>query len=272
MAVFTDVYEEDIEKLLASGYTAHPIKTIYEVCRFKKDSVNLVFYKSGKLLIQGKDDVTDKIVKEIKKLKIGRYQEPIKFLKEEGWIIGSDESLKGDTFGGITVAAVKADDHIRKKLLEIGVADSKKLADSEIKVLAEKIKNIAPCKIISMLPEEYNIHDGITDLLNALHKECAKELYPGVHIVDRYPGCLVGNIQTEKAESKYLEVAAASILARDAGLKQFVYLEEKLGFRPPMGSTHVTEGMLKLKEKNLPPEKFLKMHFANVAKIFGKNL
>ncbi len=188
-----------------------------------------------------------------------------KFREEHGWVIGSDETMKGDTFGGIVVAGVKADDKIRAQLWEIGVADSKTLADSKIVRLAEKIRKIAPCEVKSLFPEEYNKQDGnMTELLNLLHSQVGKYLQPGRQVVDKYPGCKVGEVIEEKAESKYLEVAAASILARDAALKQWDYLSQEAGFTVPKGSTHVQEGLRKLKESGLPFRKFVKINFKNV--------
>ena len=31
------------------------------------------------------------------------------------------------------------------------------------------------------------------------------DLFPGRHVVDKFPGCIVGDIQAEKAESKYVD-------------------------------------------------------------------
>ncbi|MEK6846268.1 MAG: hypothetical protein AABY26_05890, partial [Nanoarchaeota archaeon] len=208
---------------------------------------------------------------ELEKLKLGQKSESASFKKESGWVIGSDESLKGDTFGGIVIAAVKADEKLREKLIELGVADSKTLSDKEVVRIAVEIRKVAPCEIKSIFPEEYNQHnDKITLLLNHLHKECAEYLKPGKHIVDKYPGCFVGDVQEEKAESKYVEVAAASILARDAALKQLSSLSMEAGFTLPKGSTHVKLALLELKQRKLEPRKFVKMNFWNVKEIISE--
>ena len=83
-------------------------------------------------------------------------------------------------------------------------------------------------------------------------------------VVDKYPGCNVGDVQEEKAESKYVEVAAASILAREAALKQLNYLSVQAGFRTPKGSTHVRLALDELKERKLNLKKFVKIGFSNV--------
>ena len=130
--------------------------------------------------------------------------------------------------------------------------------------MAEKIKRIAPCEIKNILPEIYNHIADVTKLLNTLHQECAAFLLPGKHVVDKFPGCSVGDVQVEKAESKYVEVAAASVLARAAALQQLDYLSAQAGFRLPKGSTHVKLALFELKERGLVFKKFVKVDFANV--------
>jgi ribonuclease HIII len=270
MVVFENILLHDITLLKKQGYKEIPICSLYEDIRLQKDKVILILYKSGKLLLQGPITDVKHITNELSRhLPIHKHKE-IKFQTESGWIIGSDESLKGDTFGGITVAAVKADDTIRKQLRELGVADSKTLDDHEIIPLAQKIKRIAPCEIIDLLPEEYNKSFGITVLLNKLHSQCAHYLKPGTHIVDKYPGCTAGSIQIEKAESKYVEVAAASILARATALSQLNYLSTLAGFPLPKGSTHVRDALQELKKRNLDFNKFTKMDFRNVKEFLKK--
>ncbi|MDO8656128.1 MAG: hypothetical protein Q7K45_02735 [Nanoarchaeota archaeon] len=272
MTIFTHVRKEDALKLLKKGFIQDKPKTAYEELRLNKEDITLILYTSGKLLVQGPPEAVDKITKQLQKIGIGFKMKEQLFRQESGWIIGSDESLKGDTFGGIVVAAVKADNTIREKLQELGVADSKTLHDKEILPMAEKIKHIAGCEIRSILPEEYNAFKGnVTEILNWLHRECAKDLETGKHVVDKYPGCAVGDIQEEKAESKYIEVAAASVLARAAALQQLDYVSMMAGFEVPKGSTHVKEALMKLKEQKLDFRKFVKVDFRNVREFLGKN-
>ncbi|MEW5897241.1 MAG: hypothetical protein AB1668_06100 [Nanoarchaeota archaeon] len=268
MAVFNNVNKEDLKKL--KGFSREEPRNIYEVLRLKgKDAslkdVTFILYTSGKLLLQGKKEAVEKAVKMLEKLKMGKKAKGEQFRKETGWIIGTDESLKGDTFGGLVVAGVKADNKAREDLMALGVADSKELSDHEVLSLAEKIKKTAQCEVISVYPEDYNQHDGnVTKMLDNLHGDIAKYLHPGKHVVDKYPGCGVGDIQEEKAESKYVEVAAASILARAAALSQLDSLSVQAGFRLPKGSTHVKLALHELKERKLDFKKFVKMDFKNV--------
>lgn len=263
MTVFTHVKQEDAQKLKDLGFLASEPKSTYEVIRYTKGNVTATLYTSGKLFLQGKEKDVEKIAEKLEG--IGKKQEKIHFRKEEGWMIGSDESLKGDTFGGITIAAVKADAKLRQKLEELGVADSKKLSDAEVQRLAEEIKRLVPCEVTSLLPEEYNTYKGVTMLLNKYHQKLAQDLQGGIHVVDEYPGCTVGNIRETKAESKYLEVAAASILARSAALSQIAFLSTQAGFELPKGSTHVKEALERMKKEKQDFRKFVKLHFKNVA-------
>lgn len=268
MVVFIGVTKKQVEELLKKGFVKEEIKTVYEELRLKKNNTSVILYMSGKLLLQGKD--VEKTAEIIRALKMGDEQKPESFRKESGIIIGSDEALKGDTFGGIVVAAVKADDNGRILLQELGVVDSKKLSDKEILFMSKKIKKNFPCEIRSLLPEEYNKRDGdVTKLLNKLHQQVAQDLHPGKHIVDKYPGCAVGDIAVEKAESKYLEVAAASIIARAAALDQLEYLSVEAGFPIPKGSSHVKLALHELQERKLDFRRFVKVDFSNVKEFLN---
>lgn len=260
MVVFKEVSKEDLSFL--KGFQEDEVKSIYEELRLIKNNIVLILYTSGKLLLQGKekevDALSERLSKQgLKKIKLN------KFRSEKGVLIGSDESLKGDTFGGLVVAAVKADEKVREQLKQLGVADSKKLSDKEIIVMAVRIREIAECEVKTIFPKDYNRHK-ITPLLNKLHQECADYLAPGKHIVDKYPGCKVGDIQETKAEDKYVEVAAASVLARAAALKQLDSLSMKAGFTLPKGSTHVKLALHELKERKLDFNEFVKIDFSNV--------
>ncbi len=190
-------------------------------------------------------------------------------------IIGTDEAFKGDTFGGLVVAGVRADDKQRQALLDLGVQDSKKLSTKKIELLAKSIMEAFPFYYIELSPSDYNqriAQSGLTQLLNQLHEQCFIELRTrgSKHIVDKYPGCSVGDIAIVRAENEYAEVAAASIIARYVGLQQFQRLSKLAGFRIPLGSTHVKEALETLKARRLSGREFLKLHFKNVknAKIF----
>jgi ribonuclease HIII len=272
MVVFTGVEYADIKFLLKKGFIETKPKTIHEITRFTKGVRKKVFcilYHSGKLFLQGDVEIVERAAKLIRSANIGSEIKPINFREELGRVIGSDESLKGDTFGGLVIAAVKGDDEIREKLIAIGVGDSKRFSDKEILRMAEEIKKIANCFILNLYPEEYNKEGSVTDLLNRMHQGAAAELFPGYHVVDKYPGCRVGDFAEVKAESKWLAVAAASVLARAAAVKQLNNLSKKAGFTVPKGSTHVAWALQELQERGLNPREFVKLKFKNVQKFFN---
>lgn len=270
MVTFLNVKKERIQPiLLEAGFALWELKTPYELLRMKGPAM-VVLFTSGKLVLQGREEVVVQYRKLITAAGFTEEKKP-SFLKENGLIIGTDETLKGDTFGGLVVAAVMADESVRQQLLLLGVQDSKKINDANIPWLAQEIERITDHIIESVYPEQYN-HHSVTSLLNQLHKQCADYLgikQKAVHVVDKYPGCTVGTIRTTHAEDKYLEVAAASILARYEGLKQLQVLSKELGYPVPKGSTHVKEALTFLKKSGKDPRKFVKLHFRNVKEVFG---
>jgi len=265
MNTFLNVTGEDLKFLLKEGYGTSAVKSEYEAIRYTGPGT-VILYKSGKAVVSGKDDVVRAISEKL--IALGcEMVDKITFVPQSGIMIGSDESLKGDTFGGLVVAGVKSNDEGRNALRLIGVEDSKKLNDIDIALMAEQIKKKVQYNVQSVNPSEYNMHT-LTALMNQMHKTVATELGRGVHVVDKYPGCTVGDIKETKAESKYIEVAAASILARDGALKQLAQLSKDAGFNLPKGSTHVAEALQKLKDSGKDPIKFVKMHFRNVQTVF----
>jgi ribonuclease HIII len=265
--------ESIINKLMEIGFHKAETKTEYEIARMV--SLNpkavAVLYKSKKLLIQASEDVQKKIL-----MKLGlKLSETIKSEEKPrnitGLAVGSDETLKGDTFGGLVVAGVLCNEKQRQELKMCGIDDSKKIDDKKIPILADEIRRILPKENISIknvYPEVYN-NNTQTQLMNDLHKQVYLDIKKegAIHIVDKYPGCNAGDICETKAESKYVEVAAASILAREAGLKQIDELSDKLGIDIPKGSTHVSDALEFLKKSEKNPKQFVKLHFKNVQKI-----
>ncbi|MBW3017987.1 ribonuclease HIII [Candidatus Woesearchaeota archaeon] len=278
MVTFEKVKKNEALKLTDHGFSSVKTKNEYELLRMK-GPVTVVLFNSNKLLLQGAEDKVAQARDLLLKLKIGKLvqKEKLQFKQESGTIIGSDEALKGDTFGGLVVAAVIADSIERQKLKELGVADSKQLNDKEISIIAEQLKKIVKYHVISLAPDKYNKlrqKYNMTGLLNLLHMECASKLKIDSntkHIVDQFPGCKTGDGMETKAESKYIEVAAASILARAEGIKQIDGLSRKLKIEVPMGSAHVKEALNHLKRKRLPFELFVKLDFKNVQQVLKQS-
>jgi ribonuclease HIII len=264
--------KEVLEKISGQGFYEINPKSQYEIMRLTGPCI-IILYNTGKLSIQGKKEIAEKY-KTLFGLALKKEAKKKNVFDEENIIVGSDETLKGDSFGGLVVCGFRANKEARQKLRDIGVADSKTILDAPITLLAEKIKKefSKNYHIINLFPADYNMElekGNSTKLLNKLHKEVNEQLKTkkSIHVVDEYPGCRVGDIREQRAESKYPEVAAASIIARAEGLKQLDFLSQKAGFKIPKGSTHVSMALKKLKQKKLSFKLFAKLNFSNVKKF-----
>ncbi|TES52134.1 ribonuclease HIII [Halalkalibacterium halodurans] len=149
-------------------------------------------------------------------------------------IIGTDESGKGDYFGPLVVAGVFVNSETYRKLKNMGVMDSKKLGDDQIKFLAGEIKKICPYSLVVIGNEKYNeLYERIENLNKLLawgHARTIENILQTVScnfaLSDKFgdekfikkalleKGKEITLFQRTKAESN-IAVAAASILARD---------------------------------------------------------
>ena len=120
-----------------------------------------------------------------------------------------------------------------------------------------------------------------TTLLNDLHRQVISKLQNQtpqsatktiISIVDKFPGCSVGDYIITHAETHSVAVAAASIIARKKGLDQIKELSAKVGFSLPLGSTHVEGALQRLIKQGSPVGEFCKLHFSNVKKALSNRL
>jgi ribonuclease HIII len=201
----------------------------------------LTLYRSGKLLMQGKD--VDWIINLL--LRKGFIlSDPNPTAPEKPGIpkwIGTDESGKGDYFGPLIIAGVLVTTETRRELLRNGVRDSKRLSDSSIKKLAPKIKDLCPHSIILISPTQYNdayetLQDGKHYRILAWgHARAIEDILEretcGYAISDQFGHeRFLKNALMEKGKHISLEqrphaeddiaVASASILARDEYLRR----------------------------------------------------
>ena len=70
--------------------------------------------------------------------------------------IGIDESGKGDYFGPLVIAGVYVSAEQEIQLQEVGVRDSKTLADKRATTLSEHIRRTCPYTVVAIGPERYN--------------------------------------------------------------------------------------------------------------------
>ncbi len=266
---------------------------------YKFNSTTVTIYKTMVLVLQGKDSletykfIFDKEYNEIdnqnsfdnKKLQINQYTIAT---------MGSDEVGVGDFFGGIVVASA----YVRKDqiqwLKDIGVKDSKFLSDEKIISIFKNIKDQIIFNVINIFPEEYNnqfeIYNnshiikavGHNQALWNLSKQATR---PYFVIIDQfvspenYSNYLRRANKSEfsidifetKAESKYMAVACASIIARYYFLEQIKSLSNHINVELILGSSNhniISTAKQIIKDKGVDAlNKVCKKHFITYKEV-----
>src|SRR2546430_6774980 len=147
------------EYLRAHGYEFR--QAPYARFAAEKEKVNVVFYESGKLVVQGKgtQDFVEFVLEPgiLKQARLG-YEtvlNPELLLPR----LGVDESGKGDFFGPLCVAGVYVNESVVKAWENSGIRDSKDISsDSKIAELTKLIRDTPGC-VTSVVPignEAYN--------------------------------------------------------------------------------------------------------------------
>lgn len=268
----------------------------------EKDRVNLVFYESGKLVVQGKG--TQEFVEFVlepsvlQEARIG-YEE---VLNPELMLprIGVDESGKGDFFGPMCIAGVYINADVVKLWKGAGIRDSKAVgSDKKIGDLAKVILATPGCvsTVVPIGNEAYNRLYRQLHSVNAIlawgHARVIENLMLWRHKMNPLPvraisdqfaadkatvakalmslGREIELIQRHKAESD-LAVAAASILARNEFVTRLDRMGKTYGVRLPKGASEQVkqagvEFIAKHGKENL--DKVGKMHFRTSFQILG---
>ncbi|HSH16092.1 MAG TPA: ribonuclease HIII [Verrucomicrobiae bacterium] len=243
----------------------------YEVAyaRFaaRKEKTNVVFYESGKLVVQGKgtqEFVEFMLEPEILgQARLGYETElnPELLLPR----IGVDESGKGDFFGPLCIAGVYVNGDIVQTWREAGIKDSKNISsDKRIAELAEVIRQTRGC-VTSVVPvgnEAYNrlyakmrsvnrvLAWGHARVIENLMTQRDRMNPPPVRAIsDQFAhdkktvagalmalGREIELVQRHKAEED-LAVAAASILARHEFVTRLDKLGKQFGVEFPKGAS-----------------------------------
>jgi len=210
--------------------------------------------------------------------------------KREIDMIGSDEVGTGDFFGPVVVVSAYVNESQVTYLRDLGVGDSKTITDEKIYKIGKQIKDVIAHKEVFLENSYYNKLHLKTKNLNKIkalmHNRALLQLTKFVKcekvVVDQftpesnYFGYLEGepeifeNIIFEtKAESKYIAVAAASVLARYYFLVLWAKMEADLGMKLPKGAGKQVDIAARniidtLGEKSL--YKIAKLHFKNLQK------
>ncbi len=267
-----------------------------------KDKLNLVYYESAKLVLQGKgtqefvEFVLEPLI--LKKATLG-YEallNPDLLLPR----FGVDESGKGDFFGPMCVAGVYVNESVIRAWEGAGVRDSKNIgSDKKIAELAELIRETPGC-VTTVVPignEAYNRlytkMRSVNTLLAWGHARIIENLMLQKHRMNPPPvraisdqfaankqtvakalmslGRQIELVQRHKAEED-LAVAAASILARHEFVTRLDALGKSFGIKLPKGASPAVEAagrelVAKHGADALP--KVAKMHFRTSYRVLG---
>lgn len=276
-----DIADKLQRDLLSQGFEiSTPQNTLFSA---KKKGVSCTLYKSGKLMVQGKEMASF----------IEFYLEPeilgsFEFTHGDLDIdrcsrIGIDESGKGDFFGPLCIAGVQAEGDEVVQLKKMGVKDSKSMTPLTIEKLSKQIRSNYRHHIVRINPLKYNeLHKqfGNLNLLLAWgHATTIEQLvsktgcdriiidqFAAEHVVEtalKRKNLAVALSQRHRGEED-LVVAAASIMARQAFVEGLEKLGEELGFILPKGASSLTVEIGKKLVTKYGPEilqKVAKVHF-----------
>jgi ribonuclease HIII len=269
---------DDQAALLRSWLADHGYKfreVPYARFAAEKEKTNVVFYESGKLVIQGKGTqefiefvLEPEILKEAR-LGYEAILNPEMLLPR----LGVDESGKGDFFGPLCIAGVYINESVVKAWKDAGIRDSKNISsDNRIRELAELIRDTPGC-ISTVIPvgnEAYNRlylkMRSVNNLLAWGHARVIENLMGQKHRMNPPPvkaisdqfasskdvvakalmtlGRSIELIQRHRAEED-LAVAAASILARHEFVTRLKALEKHYQRVFPKGASAAVDAAAK---------------------------
>jgi ribonuclease HIII len=272
----------------------------YTIFFAQKAKLSIAVYEKGpKVVVQGKE--TEDFVRFylepviLKEARIG-YDEVLNPTMFEPHF-GIDESGKGDFFGPLVIAGVYVDREIARRLLSLGVTDSKKIgSDKKIRQLADEIDQTPglAANVVLIGPEKYNLlyekfsnlndllawgHARVIENLLLLKPDCKRSLsdkFANERVIQRALMKQAREIQIDqqtKAESD-IAVAAASILARDKFVRWMEIRSKALGITLPKGvSAAVKSAARAVIEKGGRDalQAIAKMHFRTSAEVLDKN-
>ncbi len=267
-----------------------------------RDGVNVVFYQSGKLVVQGKG--TREFIEFVLEPEILREArlgyEAVLNPELLAPRLGVDESGKGDFFGPLCVAGAYVNESVVKAWEDAGIRDSKNISsDKRIKELAKLIRETPGC-VTAVVPignEAYNRLYAKMRSVNTLlawgHARVIENLMGQKHRMNPPPiraisdqfasnketvakalmslGREIELVQRHKAEQD-LAVAAASILARNEFVTRLGELEKKFGMVLPKGASAMVDKAAKEFVDRFGAEelkKVSKVHFRTALRAQG---
>ena len=268
----------------------------------EKEKTNLVFYESGKLVVQGKGTqefiefvLEPEILKEAR-LGYEAVLNPEMLLPR----LGVDESGKGDFFGPLCIAGVYINETVVKAWKDAGIRDSKNISsDNRIRELAELIRDTPGCvsTVVPVGNESYNRLYTKMRSVNAMlawgHARVIENLMGQKHRMNPPPvkaisdqfasskevvakalmtlGRSIELVQRHRAEED-LAVAGASILARHEFVTRLKALEKEYQMVFPKGASAAVDAAAKEFVERQGADnlgKVAKMHFRTALRAQG---
>ena len=263
-----DQQEKLLDVIMGDSYT--PRSVPYSVCAVEGDHFNATLYakeKHGrrKLCVQG-SGAEDFVLYTLEPHVLGgaslgyeRELDPEAFAPHAG----SDESGKGDYFGPLVVCCAYADGDLAAQMAEMGVKDCKQMSDAAVLDAGARLRELLGADgyaLVKFGPAAYNRlyakMRNVNRMLAWAHGVAIEELLtkrPGCArvVVDQFAptedtilralkekGRAAKVEQRHRAESD-IAVAAASVLAREAFLRDMARLGEAAGTGGslPLGSS-----------------------------------
>lgn len=267
-----------------------------------KDKTKLVFYESGKLVVQGKgtqefvEFVLEPQILQEARIGYEAVLNPEILLPR----VGVDESGKGDFFGPMCIAGVYVNEAVVKSWTNAGIQDSKKISsEKSIHKFAELIRETPGC-VTTVVPignEAYNRLYRTMKSVNAIlawgHARVIENLMLQRHrmapapvraISDQFAsgkgtvekalmglGREIELVQRHRAEDD-IAVAAASILARHEFVSRLAKMGAELGLTIPKGASAKVDAVAReiVKKQGVDSlMKISKMHFRTALRAQG---
>lgn len=262
---------------------------------YRGNQVNVVAYKSGKIVIQGKktqDFVTFVLEGEIThkpKLGYDEFNNPTWFEAHAGL----DESGKGDVFGPLVTACVIVPEGMAKQFIDMGIKDSKAItSDGIILKLDQKIRKTpgVTVKVMYAGMSKYNeLYEKFGQNLNTLLAWMHSKSLGDALTIQPVSWGLLDQFSKQPLVQKFFKnehfdlrmqtkaesdpiVAAASIVARATYVQQMEALSEKAGETLLKGASNAVLEQGKRLVAKWGPEKlgeFAKLHFKTAYQMLG---
>ncbi|MBR2067815.1 MAG: ribonuclease HIII [Solobacterium sp.] len=281
--------KEDEEKLFSLFHEYAHIAPQYAKWQLRLENCVITCYNSGKTVFQGKDayiyaakydaSIVDNQPKEGRK---NIYPQA-----------GSDEVGTGDYFGPICVCATYIHPTQVKALESLPIQDSKAITDKLILEVAPILMQQLKHSLLIVSNDKYNevhVTNNMNQIKAKLHNQAFINLekkveLPEFIIVDQFTPetsyyrylqkerKVINHIHFEtKAESKYLSVAASSMIARYAFLKEMEKMNEKYQLDFPLGASDKVDlfAIEFINQYGIEElQHVAKMHFKNTEKILN---